>query len=219
MFFFLRWKITRVFPSSYKLLWAKCAIQYLLWKWVIGRVHGIVNIAVIRFYDEFSDANSSIRPNSILHWPSILLEWIFDALNHEYRRKQWASPWLLSDFDVVFSVSARLLSSIPIIGDLFACQTRRPMSRHQLWRVPWMWNRNWRDPAYLKRPAHGTVFEKNQLFLNKPCGEASHAQNIHKNRTNRLVRNAKVANSLSRGCSHGLAVFGSVFWYFTMIKL
>ena len=86
------------------------------------------------------------------------------SINHEYRRKQWASPWLLSDFDVVFSASARFLSFILMTVDLFACKTRRPMSRHQLWCVPWMWNQNWRDPACLKRPAHVTVFLENSAL-------------------------------------------------------
>ena len=44
-------------------------------------------------------------------------------------------------------------------------QTRRPMFRHQLWCIPWMWDQNWRDPACLKRPAHVTVFEENSALL------------------------------------------------------
>ena len=38
--------------------------------------------------DRFSHANASIRPN------------------RKYQRKQWASPWLFSNFNVIFSVLA-----------------------------------------------------------------------------------------------------------------
>ena len=65
----------------------------------------------------FFQANA-IRSNSIFYWPFLPLERIRVAPDHEYRRKQWASPWLLSDFDVVFSVSTRLLSSILMTVDL-----------------------------------------------------------------------------------------------------
>ena len=118
----------------------------------------ITNLSVS---DGYSYANVSIQPNSILNWPFVLLEQISHAPNREYRRKQWASPWVLRDFDVVFSASFRLLFSVLMTVDMFAWQSRRPMSRHQLWCVPWMWDQNWRDPAWLKRPAYGTVFEEN----------------------------------------------------------
>ena len=113
----------------------------------------------------FSHANASIRLDSIFYWSSVPLERFCDAPNHEYRRKKWALSWIFSDFDMVLSVSTRLLSFFLMTVDLFACQTRRPMSRYQLWCVPWMWNQNWRDWACLKRPGHGTVFEENSALL------------------------------------------------------
>ena len=115
--------------------------------------------------DIFSQVSASIRPNSILYWPSVSLERICDAPNYEYRRKQWTSPWLLSDFDVVFFVSACLLSFILMTVNLFACQICRPMSLYQLWCVPWVWDQNWRDPACLTRPAHTIVLEENSDLL------------------------------------------------------
>ena len=42
----------------------------------------------------------------------------------------------------------------PCIVMYVACQTRRPIFRHQLWCVSWMWEHNWCDPVCLKRPAY-----------------------------------------------------------------
>ena len=108
------------------------------WRVIVQWNPQIVLRQKLPFCDTFFYANASIPPNNIIYWPSVPLKRIYDAPNFEYRREEWASPWLLGNFGVVFSVSTRLLSSILMTADLFACWTRWSMSHHKLWCVPWM---------------------------------------------------------------------------------
>ena len=108
--------------------------------------------------------------------------------NNEHHIDFWASLAWFFRFRLVFC---------PPFWWHFTCQILRPMSRYQFCCVPWMWDQNWRDPECQKRPAYVTVFEENSAFWNKPCSDTSHAQNIHQNRTDKLVRDVKVMSYLS----------------------
>lgn len=124
-------------------------IEFLIKKfaykdWYVGRriivVQNPKNCSSTKqsFSGEHSFSNVSLRSDNVVCWLFAPPEGIPNRQHHDSQRKQLTYLWFSSNFDVVFSVSARYRSTISKLVSWFACQTHKSTSCCPLWCVSWM---------------------------------------------------------------------------------